>query len=374
MKFVVSSAILQKQLSAISGVIPNNPIVPILENFLFVIKDGKLTASASDLQISMTTEVKIESTDQGSIAVPAKKLLDTLKSLPEQPLTFNIDEENLSIEITSYKGRYKLTCEQAEDFPKISQPDGKNKIIISSEALANAIGKTLFAVGTDELRPAMTGVYVQLAKDKATFVATDGNRLIRYTRDDIKSTQEENMIIPRKALGLLKSALPSEITEVQFEFNNSNAFFAFDNTKMVCRLIDEKYPDYELAIPLNNDKELSTDRTEILNSLKRLDIYANQTTHQIRLKLGSTNFQVFAEDLDFSNEAQENLLCEFIGEEMEIGFNARYLIEMLSNLSTNEIKITFSLPSKAAIILPSEKSEEEDILMLIMPVMLNSYA
>jgi DNA polymerase-3 subunit beta len=352
----------------------NNPIVPILENFLFVVKDGKLTASASDLQISMTTTLNIETTDNGSIAVPAKKLLDTLKSLPEQPVTFNIDEENLTIELTSYKGRYKLAGEQADDFPKIPQADGKSKVTISSEALASAISKTLFAVGTDELRPAMTGMYLQIGKDKTTFVATDGNRLIKYTRTDVKSAQEETMIVPKKALALLKSALPSEITDVQFEYNGSNAFFAFENINLVCRLIDENYPDYELAIPLNNESKLVLDRNEMLTSLKRLDIYANQTTHQVRLKMSGSSLQVFAEDLDFSNEGQEALICEFDGEDMEIGFNARYLIEMLSNVSSSELTMTFSTPNRASILLPNEKSEEEDILMLIMPVMLNTYA
>lgn len=374
MKFVVNSSVLQKHLSILSGVIMSNPIIPILENFLFEIKDNKLTASASDLHISMTTVVNVENSESAEIAVPAKILLDTLKSLPEQPVTFTIDKETNSIELTSYKGRYKLAGEPADDFPKIPQPDNETIINMSSEVLANAIANTLFAVGNDELRPAMTGMYVQLKEDKAVFVATDGNRLIRYERKDVQSKELSSMIIPKKALSLLKSSLPSEITEVEAQFNDSNAFFSFENVKLVCRLIDENYPDYENAIPLNNENILLMDKSEILNSLKRLIIYANKTTNQVRLKLAENTIQIFAEDLDFSNEAQENMPCEYKGEEMEIGFNARYLIEMLSNVSSKDVTFTFSTPNRAAILLPQDKAEEEEILMLIMPVMLSTYA
>jgi DNA polymerase III subunit beta len=374
MKFIVNSTVLQKQLSALSGVIINNPVVPILENFLFVIEKGKLTASASDLQITMTTELNIETNDSGSIAVPAKILLETLKTLPEQPITFNIDTDSQSIELTSYKGRYKLTGERAEDFPKIPEPNGNIKINTTSELLAEAISNTLFAVGNDELRPAMTGVYLKLDKEKATFVATDGNRLIRYERQDITADQATSMILPKKAMSLLKSSLPGEGCEVDMQFSSSNAFFGFNNVRLSCRLIDENYPDYENAIPLNNENVMVIDRSEMLSSLKRLDIYSNKTTHQIRLKLQSNTLQIFAEDLDFSNEGQEQLMCEFAGDDMEIGFNAKFLIEILSNSESKEIEMKFSTPNRAGIILPKEKSPEEEILMLIMPVMLNSYA
>jgi DNA polymerase-3 subunit beta len=374
MKFIVNSAVLQKQLSVLSGVIINNPVVPILENFLFVIEKGKLTASASDLQITMTTELNVETNDSGSIAVPAKILLDTLKSLPEQPITFTFDESTQSIELTSYKGRYKLTGERAEDFPKIPEPSGNLKVGTTSEVLANAIGNTLFAVGTDELRPAMTGIYLKLDKEKTTFVATDGNRLIRYERQDVSADQTTSMIIPKKAMALLKSSLPAEPCTVDTQFSSSNAFFNFNNIRLSCRLIDENYPDYENAIPLNNEFELTIDRAEMLTSLKRLDIYANKTTHQVRLKLQKSALQIFAEDLDFSNEAQEQLVADYDGNEMEIGFNAKFLIEILSNLDVSEVVFSFSTPNRAAIIVPKDKTQDEDLLMLIMPVMLNTYA
>jgi len=373
MKFIVSSGVLHKQLATISGVIVNNPIIPILENFLFVVKNSVLTASASDLQISMTTSVDVEAQDDMSIAIPAKKLMDTLKGLPDQPITMNINAEDFTIEITSYKGRYKLAGEDASDFPKIPQPDGKTKITLSAELLGDAIGRTLFATGTDDLRPAMTGIYMKLDKEKATFVSTDGNRLIRYERKDVKSDLEQSVIIPKKAFSLLRSALPTDSTDVNASFTSSNAFFAFNETEMVCRLIDERYPDYELVIPQNNDKKLEVKRTELISSLKRLDIYANQNTHQVRFKLGGPTLQMFAEDLDFSNEANETILAEYESEEdMEIGFNVRFMLEMLSNLTTDTVTFTFSMPSRASIILPETQDEMEDMLMLLMPMLLSS--
>lgn len=375
MKFIVSSAVLQKQLSVINGVIMSNPIVPILENFLFELEEGKLKVSASDLNVSMVTEVPVESTDSGRIAVPARILLDTLKSLPEQPVTFDLDEENLSIEINANNGRYKVAGESAEDFPKIpSSEDATTSLDIPSNVIGNAIANTLFAVGTDELRPAMTGVYVNLTNENTTFVATDGHRLIKYIREDLQVEEEMTMIIPKKALNLLKGSLPQDPVGVKAEFNSNNAFFAFENVRLVSRLIDETFPDYENAIPVDNPNVLTIDRSEFLNSLKRLDIFANKTTHQIRLRLEQSRLQVFAEDLDFSNEANESLLCDFQGEDMEIGFNARFLIEMVSNLTAKELTLSLSTPSRAGIIRPRESADQENILMLVMPVMLNQYA
>ena len=204
MKFSVSSALLQRQLAAISGVIMSSPVVPILENFLFELEDGKLTASASDLQTSITTEIEVETQDSGSVAVPAKILLDTLKSLPEQPITFSIDEEHKSVEITSNTGHYKLAGENAEDFPKIPKADSKLNILMSSDILGRAIGNTIFATSNDELRPAMTGIYVEFQENGTLFVATDGHRLIRYHRDDIIGGGDPmTMIIPKKIAGFV---------------------------------------------------------------------------------------------------------------------------------------------------------------------------
>ncbi len=373
MKFIVSSSYLLKQLSAINGVITTNPVVPILENFLFEISDGTLSVTASDLQTSMMTELEVEAKEDGSIAIPAKILLETLRNLPEQPVTFSIDDSTYSIEINSDNGRYKLAGENATDFPKVPAVSDGYSVNLSSEVLSRALNNTIFATSNDELRPAMTGVYVKLDETNTTFVATDSHRLIRYRRVDVASDMGHNMIIPRKALNLLKTTLPQENTNVSVEFNASNAFFDFNNVKMICRLIDERYPDYENVIPVDNNNVMSIGRGEFLSSLKRIAIYANKTTYQVRIKLTGSELQISAEDLDFSNEANERLSCEHDGEDIEIGFNAKFLIEMLGNIEADKVTLRLSAPNRAGILLPEEKDENEDILMLVMPVMLNNY-
>lgn len=377
MKFIVSSSVLLKNLSHINGVVATNPIVPILENFLFKIdsndEGGVLTVTASDLQTTMMTQIPVEATESGAIAIPAKLLLDTLRSLPEQPITFNIDTETFGTQILTDNGRYKLAGENPIDFPKIPAVNKNLSVEISSDALASAINNTVFATSTDDLRPAMTGVYLQLSEDQATFVATDGHRLIRYRRTDIQTSANTSMIIPRKALQLLKSSLPDNLT-VRAEFSQSNASFSFGPTQLICRLIDERFPDYENAIPTKNPNVLTIGRTDLLTTLKRIMIYANRTTHQIRLSLKGNALTLSAEDLDYANEANEKLRCDFEGEPMEIGFNAKLLAEMLSNMQAKMISIQMSAPNRAGIMVPADKEENEDILMLVMPVMLNTYA
>ena len=374
MKFFVSSSVLLKQLSAVNGVIANNPIVPILENFLFQIEQNQLIVTASDLQTVMITTLAIESTDSGAIAVPARLLLDTLRGLPDQPVTFKIDKDTFGTEIITENGRYKLSGENPIDFPKVPQVTKSISVSIPADVLGSAIANTIFAVSNDDLRPAMTGVYVQLSAEYTNFVATDGHRLIRYRRTDMKSEHESTMIIPRKALTLLKATLPSDDTTVTADFSSANAFFSFNNIRMICRLIDERFPDYENAIPQNNPNVMTINRSEFLGSLKRISIYSNKTTHQIRLKLAQNDLVVSAEDLDYSNEANEKLVCDYEGDEMEIGFNAKFMVEMLGNISSNMISLEMSQPNRAGLIIPSDKKENEDILLLVMPVMLNTYA
>ncbi|WP_114749540.1 DNA polymerase III subunit beta [Pleomorphovibrio marinus] len=373
MKFIVSSSSLLKHLSSINGVVTTNPVVPILENFLFEIKDSKLTVTASDLQTSMITEIEVEAKEDGNIAVPAKILIETLKNLPEQPVTFSIDKETYSVEISSDNGRYKLAGENATDFPKIPTVTNATTVDMSTAVLSQAINNTIFATSNDELRPAMTGVYINLSDTNTTFVATDGHRLIRYRRVDIASPETASIIVPRKALNLLKATLPTENVPVSVEFNNSNAYFKFNNIKMICRLIDERFPDYENVIPLDNNNDMTIDRLEFLSSLRRIAIYANKTTHQVRLKLTGSELQISAEDLDFSNEANERLSCEHEGEDIEIGFNAKFLVEMLNNITAPQVTMKFSAPNRAGLIQPSNLEENEDILMLVMPVMLSNY-
>ncbi len=373
MKFIVSSKALLNELNKINGVITTNPVVPILENFLFEIEAGKLTVTASDLQTSIITELHVEAKEDGSIAVPSKILLDTLRELPEQPVTFSIDQEHYSIELSSDNGRYKLAGENATDFPKIPEVTEGFSLDISSSVLASAISNTIFATSNDELRLAMTGVFLQLSETHTNFVATDGHRLVRYRRVDIAADGDHEIIIPRKALNLLKASLPSENTNVTVEFNNANAFFHFENLRMICRLIDEKYPDYENVIPLNNDNHMTINRLEFLSSLKRIANYANKSTNQVRLKITGSELQISAEDLDFSNEANERLSCIHDGEDLEIGFNAKLLIEMLHNMESEDVVLQLSEPNRAGLIVPKEKNENEDVLMLVMPVMLSNY-
>lgn len=373
MKFIVSSSVLLKQLQVISGVLNSSNTLPILDNFLFEIKKGKLSITASDLETTMITQVGVEAKEDGVIAMPAKLLLDTLKTFPEQPLTFTIDKENFGVEISSDYGKYKLTGHNGAEFPKTPKLESPSNISIEANTLANAINKTLFATGNDELRPVMSGVFFELNNDDLTFVATDAHKLVKYKRADLKAEVGSSFILPKKPLTLLKNVLANLTEEVKVQYNETNAMFAFGDTKMVCRLIDGKYPNYNAVIPTENPNKLTISRNALLSSVKRVSIFSNKTTHQVRLKITGSELSVSAEDLDFANEANERLTCQYEGEDMEIGFNSRFLIEMLSNLTSDEVNIEMSAPNRAGILTPTEKDDEnEEILMLVMPVMLNN--
>lgn len=372
MRFIVSTSTLLKQLQAVNGASSSSTVLPILENFLFEIKDNALTISATDLQTSMITSLQVESKEEGKVAVPAKILIETLKTLPDQPIAFSVDMQTYSIEISAGDGKYKLSGENAEDFPKIPVVENPSTVSIPASVLSEAINKTIFAVSNDELRPAMTGVLCQLTPQSTTFVATDAHKLVRYRRLDVKSETVTSMILPKKALSLLKSSLPSEDVDVAVEYNNTSAFFRFGNIHLICRLIDERYPDYEAVIPQVNPNKLTIDRLLLLNSLRRVVIFANKTTHQVRLKIAGSELNISSEDLDFSNEAHERLSCQYEGEDTEIGFNAKFLIEMLNNLVCEEVVLEMSTPNRAGLLLPSVADENENILMLVMPVMLNN--
>jgi DNA polymerase-3 subunit beta len=346
-------------------------VLPILEDFLFKIEDNKLIISATDLETSITTQIDVMSDANGIVAVPARILLDTLKALPEQPITFNVNDENFGIEITSAYGKYKLAGENGQDFPNIPEPDGVDSVSLNAPTLTNAIAKTLFATSNDELRPAMTGVYFQVDFTKLIVVATDAHKLVKYTFTDITSEVSTTFIVPKKALNLLKGALPSG-GDIKLSFNKANAFFAFDDTTLVCRLIDSRYPDYNAVIPVDNPNLLTLPRTDFQNSLKRIAIYANKTTNQVILNITPDSMTISAQDLDFSNEATEQLNCNYEGEPVTIGFNAKFLVEMLGVLESDDIKMELSTPTRAGILLPAEETDGEEILMLVMPVMLSN--
>lgn len=372
MKFIVSSSKLLKNIQVLGGILNTNNTLPILDYFLFEISNNKLVITASDLETTLSAELEIESKEDSSIALPAKLLIDTLKTFPEQPLTFNI-LENSTIEISSSHGKYALAYSSADEFPQPIKITDPSKSVISSKVLFNAINTTIFASGNDELRPVMSGVFFQFSNEGSTFVATDAHKLVRYFRSDFKSDQLVEFIMPKKPLNLLKNILQNEDLNVNIEFNESNAKFTFSNLCLICRLIEGKYPNYEAVIPKENPNVLTIDRSMFLNSTKRVSIFSNKTTHQIRLKITGNELLILAEDLDFSNKAEERLVCNYEGENIEIGFNSRFLAEMLSNLASDEIKLELSLPNRAGILTPLvSSSKNEKITMLVMPVMLNS--
>ena len=372
MKFIVSSTYLLKQLQVLGGVINSSNTLPILDNFLFDIDHSKLTVSASDLETTMSSTLDIESDSKGSVAIPARLLLDTLKTFPEQPLTFVVEENN-TVEISSNHGKYALAYADGNEFPKAVALEDPSSTTISGDILATAISKTIFAAGNDDLRPVMSGVFFQFSTDSLTFVATDAHKLVKYTREDVSASQVAEFIMPKKPLNLLKGILAASDENVTIEYNDSNAKFTFENTVLICRLIDGKYPNYEAVIPKENPNKLSIDRTQFLNSVKRVSIFSNKTTHQIRLKIAGAELNISAEDIDYSNKAEERLTCDYQGDDMQIGFNSRFLTEMLNNLNSSEVQLEMSMPNRAGILTPVDGLDEgEHVTMLVMPVMLNS--
>ncbi len=370
MKFSVSSSELLKNLQIAGGAIGSNPVLPILEDFLFVIHDKSLTITATNLETTIITSMAVNTETPGSVAVPAKILLDTLKALPDQPITFSLNDDNRAIELTSAFGKYKLAGEGPEDFPETPEEVDINSVHLTTEILSKAISKTLFATSSDELRLAMTGVFVQIDFKKIIFVATDAHKLIKYTFGNLKSDLAASFIVPKKALTLVKNAIGGK-SDVTLSYNKTNAFFKIGDTKIVCRLIDAKYPDYNAVIPVENPNEMLIGRNDFQHSLTRIAIYANKTTNQVVLNINDGALTISAQDLDFSNEATEQLPCKYTGDTMNIGFNAKFLIEMLNVIESDEVKLEMSTPSRAGILLPMEEDDNEHLLMLVMPVMMS---
>ena len=371
MKFIVNSSTLLKELQKLNGVISTSNTLPILDNFLFEIEDGKIKIIASDLETTMISVINTESSSNGQITIPSKILIDTLKTFSNQPLTFLIDEETKGIEISSENGNYKLAGQDAKEFPKVPEMTSPSSFLITSSVLLNAINKTLFASGNDELRPVMSGVFCELSEENITFVATDAHKLVKHTRTNISSNGNSSFILPKKPLSLLKNNIDAD-SDINIDFNETNVKFSLENITLICRLIDGKYPNYDAVIPKDNPNKLVINKDELLNSIKRVSIYASKTTHQIRLKVAGSQLQITSEDLDFANKAEERLTCSYEGEDIEIGFNSRFVIDMLNNIGSEQICLEMSAPNRAGIILPLDgQDENEDTLMLVMPVMLN---
>jgi len=376
MKFVVSSTELLSHLSAISKVINSKNTLPILDNYLFLLEDKLLTITASDLESTLITSLELENTSgTGTIAVPAKLMNETLKEFPEQPLTFQIDPETFAIEIFSQNGKFSIVGQNGEDFPQqpLLNEALASTISVNHNVLLSGINKTLFATADDELRPVMNGIFVELTTEDMKFVASDAHKLVRYKRFDAKAEKDASFILPKKPAALLKSLLPKEDFDVKLEFDEKNAFFTLSNFKLICRLVEGNYPSYNSVIPQNNPNKLIIDRVEFYNTVRRVSVFSNQASNLVRLKLTENQLVVSAQDIDFSISAVERLNCQYEGEDMEIGFKSTFLQEILSNLSATDVKVELSDPTRAGLLLPAEnENEEENVLMLLMPMMINA--
>jgi DNA polymerase-3 subunit beta len=370
MKFIAGSSTLLKQLQHISGVINSNTVLPILEDFLFEVEKNKLTVVATDLETVMRIQLDIEAKDSGKVCIPARILMDSLKNIPDQPLTFNIDK-NYAIEITSDNGKYKVMGENPDNFPKEPGADDTTSFTMTASALVTCINKTIFATSSDDLRPAMTGVFFELDKKGLQCVATDAHRLVRYKRTDVKCPKTDTFIVPRKPLNLLKAAIPDTNDTITVSYNSNHLFVTHGTTQMSCRLIDARFPDYKVVIPAENPYQLTVNKGDFQSALRRVSIFSNKSTNQVALNISGSQLQLAAQDIDFSFEGNERMNCQYTGEDLVIAFNARFLIEMLAATDSEDVTIELSTPTKAGIIKPVEKEENEELLMLVMPLMLN---
>jgi DNA polymerase-3 subunit beta len=376
MKFVVSSSELLGHLQAISRVISSKNTLPILDNFLFNLSGNDLEITASDLESTLITRMKLENTDgDGTIALPARILLDALKEFSVQPLTFDINMESLAVVISSENGKFNVVGQNGIDFPALPsiKKDKKFGFVINADVLLAGISKTLFATADDELRPVMGGIFVETSTDKITFVASDAHKLVRYQRTDAHSDDSASFILPKKPASLLKNILPKEAGPVTVEFDDKNAFFILSNYKVVCRLVEGNYPNYNSVIPKNNPRKITIDRVEFFNTLKRVSVFSNQASNLVKLQLKGNQVLVSAQDIDFSISAYERIKCQYEGDEIEIGFKSVFLVEILSNIGSQDVMIELADPTRAGLFLPViSDNESEDLLMLLMPMMINA--
>ena len=379
MKFIVNSQQLLKQLQSLSGVLTSNNTMPIINCFHFHLEEGKLTLKTTDLATTLVSRLEVETSrmeQAEEVAIPSKMLLDILKTFDDVPLTFDVDQSSYSIEIASGQGQYHLAGMDASTYPSMPTTEGTGSVVLGSNALVEAINKTVFATSNDEMHQQMSGIYCEMGPEGITFVATDAHKLVRYRRKDVTSDVRTNFILPKKPITIVKNILAGrkDDSEVNIEYNNTNLFITFDNFYIVCRLVDGRYPNYEAAIPKDNPNKLIIDRQSFLNTLKRVSIFASEATRQVRLSIGADKLEISAEDIEFSNKANETIPCQYEGDPMDIGFNAKFLTEMIGNLDSEQVLIELSHPSRAGIIFPYYTEEDadkaDDILMLVMPVML----
>jgi len=376
MKFVVSSSELLSHLSAVHRVINTKNTLPILDNFLFQLDDSNLIITACDLETTLSSHLKLENaSESGIIAIPARILSDILKEFPEQPLTFDIDTETLKIVIQSENGQFSIVGQNGSDFPQLPllKEESKSSLRLASEILLSGISKTIFATAEDELRPVMNGIFLEMNDDSVTFVASDAHKLVKYKRSDLKTEISSSFILPKKPASLLKNILPKTDVDVLLEFDDKNAIFTFKTFVLICRLVEGKYPSYNSVIPTDNPNKVTIDRLDLYNSLRRVSVFSNQASNLIKLSLSGNLMNVSAQDIDFSISAYERLNCQYDGEEMEMGFKSTFLIEILSNIASSDVILELSDPSRAGILLPVDKEDDhEDLLMLLMPMMVGN--
>jgi len=377
MKFTASSADLLEALNTVNRAVPSKSTMPILECVLFERQGDRLRMSATDLEISIMQTVSVQFEKNGTpestpIAVPAQRLLDTLRALPDLPIEFSADGD-FEIRMETDQGHYKMVGHDGEDYPELPDLEGQHEINVEGGLLGGAIDKTAFAVSQDALRPAMMGVYFQMDETDTRVVATDGHRLVRLDLPDLTADEEVNFIVPEEATKHVGRIVEDdEVCTIRVD--EGHVAFDFKNARVLARLIDESYPNYEAVIPDENDRTLTVNREDMLNAVKRVGLYSSSMTNQIRLDITGDTVTISAEDVERSSEAEETIRCDYDSEDMEIGFNSEYLTEVLSNVTSDEVVFELSSPNRAGIVLPQEQAEGEDILMLIMPVMLNTYA
>jgi DNA polymerase III subunit beta len=370
MKFTVVSGELLKALSKIIGVVPAKSSMPILENILFKLNEKTLTLSSTDLELFSSVTLDVGGSEDGSITVPAKRIMDTLRALPETSLVFHADMESNKITMITETGEYNITGVSGEEFPRFPELAGDTSLTIESDTLKSIIQNTIFAVSRDELRPSLMGVLFRFGSDSLTVVSTDGHRLVKYERTQFTSPVTADIIVPAKALAALVKL--SDIDEVNMSISDSYIRFESGTSVLASRIIDETYPNYESVIPKDNNFELLISREQLLQALRRVSLYANTTTHQVRFALRENNLTVAAEDVDQGSKAKESIACSYSSEEMDIGFNAHYINDVLSHINHDNVRFRFSSPTKASIVEPEEQAEISSILMLTMPLRLNT--
>ena len=373
MKFVVSSATLLNHLQAISRVINSKNTLPILDCFLLDLKNNQLSLTAAYSETRLETLVEVSGAEgEGSLAVNAKNLLDPLRELPDQPLTFDINDETLEVFIYYHNGKYNFVGLKGDEYPEPKVlKDSALKLTMDAETLFSGINRTVFATADDELRPVMNGIYFDITADDVTFVASDGHKLVRVTTTDAKGDGRSSFILPKKPANLLKLLLPKETGTVEISFDENNAYITMSSYKMVCRFVEGRYPNYNSVIPQNNPNTLTLDRLALLNALRRVAVFSNPASSLVKLQLSEDKIVVSAQDIDFLTAAEEMIPCNYAGNVMNIGFKAAFLIDILNNIPSSDVRIELSDPSRAGLILPMEKEEHEDMLTLLMPMMLN---